>query len=126
MTPYKILKTKNKMKHNPTLNRSVLLVIPKQPFYDWSNGLFPDSSETNFAGFDEHNSYLLEDELFLDDPKTELKTYWKNIFTNELFGQCTDENTFPTLTWKRFTEWFELYRSSMVTDLTDEPLYTSL
>ena len=109
---------------HPTINRSVLMVIPKQPFYDWSNALFPDLPQTNAGDRDEHNSYLLEDELFLDDPKKELKKYWKNIFLNELFGQCTDESTFPTLSWKLFTQWFNFHRSSIVTDLSDEPLYT--
>ncbi len=113
------------MKHHPTINRSVLLVIPKQPFYDWSNALFPDIPETNVGDEYEHNSYLLEEELFLDDPKSELKKYWKNIFINELFGQCTDQSTFPTLSWKLFTQWFSFYRSSIVTDLTNEPLYTA-
>lgn len=109
---------------HPTINRSVLLVIPKQPFYDWSNALTPDLPETNVGDLDEHNSYLLEDELFLDDPKSELKKYWKTIFINELFGQWTDENDYPKLSWKLFTQWFSFYRSSVVTDLTDEPLYT--
>ena len=107
-----------------TINRSVLLVVPKQPFYDWSNKIFTDLPETNKKDVDEYNSYLLEEELFLDDPKKELKKYWKNIFINELFGQCTDEDCFPNLSWKLFTQWFDFYRSSVVTDLADQPLYT--
>jgi hypothetical protein len=109
---------------HPTINRSVLLVIPKQPFYDWSNALFPDLPETNPKDVDEYNSYLLEDELFIDNPKKELKKYWKNIFINELFGQCTDESTFPALSWKLFNQWFDFYRSAVVSDLTKDPLYT--
>ena len=112
------------MKLSPTINRSMILIVPKQPFYDWSNALTPDLPETNAADIDEHNSYLLEEELFLNDPKQELANYWKPIFLNELFGQCTDKQDYPKLTWKLFTEWFEFYRSSIVTDLTDEPLYT--
>ena len=72
---------------NPTINRSVLLIIPKQPFYDWSNALTPDVSPVQPADVSDHNTYLLEDELFLDDPKSELKPYWKKIFIHELFGQ---------------------------------------
>lgn len=109
---------------HPTINRSVLLVVPKQPFYDWSNALTPDLPEINADHIDEYNSYLLKDELFLNDPKTELKTYWKNIFLNELFGHCIDETYYPKVSWKLFTEWFSFYRSSVVTDLTNKPLYT--
>lgn len=108
----------------PTINRSLLLVIPKQSFYDWSNALTPNLSRIQPKDVNDYNSYLLEDELFLDDPKKELKKYWKTIFYNELFGQWTDETVYPKMTWKLFTEWFDFYRSSIVTDLIDEPLYT--
>ena len=108
---------------NPTINRSVLLVIPKQPFYDWSNALTPDLSPVQPSDVSDHNTYLLEDELFLDDPKKELKSYWKQIFIQELFGQWTDERDYPSLSWELFTQWFDCYRSSLVTDLTDQPLY---
>jgi len=111
------------MTTHPTLNRSVLLIVPKQPFYDWTNALTPDLAAQTPEQTEEHNSYLLEDELFLDDPKKELRKYWKPIFLNELFGQWTDESVYPKLSWELFTEWFDFYRSSIVTDLTDEPLY---
>lgn len=90
--------------HYPTINRSVLLVKPKQPFYNWSNALSPGLPKTNANDLNEYNSYLLEDELFLDDPKTELKTYWIFVFLNELIGQWTDENDYPKLSWKLFIE----------------------
>lgn len=112
------------MTNHPTINRSILLVVPKQPFYDWSNALTPDLPKSGPDNVNEHNSYLLEEELFLDDPKDELKTYWKKIFLNELFGQWTDEDDYPELSWELFTQWFDFYRSSIVTDLSDEPLYT--
>jgi len=108
---------------HPTINRSVLLVIPKQPFYDWSNALFPDSKPTLITEINEYNSYLLEDEIFIDNPKRELKKYWKKIFINELYGQCMSDSAYPELTWKRFTEWFDFHRSAVVSDLTDELLY---
>lgn len=112
------------MLNYPTINRSLLLVVPKQPFYDWSNALFPDMAQGQASAERDYNSYLLEDELFLDNPKKELAKYWKPIFLNELYGQCTDESTYPKLSWKLFIEWFDFYRSSIITDLTDEPLYT--
>jgi hypothetical protein len=111
------------MKNLPTLNRSLLLIVPKQPFYDWTNALTPDLTKQSPEDTKDHNSYLLEDELFLDDPKEELRKYWKPIFLNELFGQWTDEEAYPKLSWKLFTEWFNFYRSSILTDLTNEPLY---
>jgi len=110
----------------PTINRSVLLIVPKQPFYDWSNALTPDLPPCSTQTVREFNSYLLEDELFLNNPKKELKKYWKPIFMEELFDQWTDESAYPKLSWKLFIEWFDFYRSSIVKDLTDEPLYTEI
>jgi len=112
------------MKNYPTINRSILLVKPKQAFYDWSNSLFPTLTPTKAARIKDHNSYLLEDELFLDDPESELKNYWKPIFLQELYGQCTNEAKFPEISWNLFNQWFDYYQSSVVTDLTDAPLYT--
>lgn len=111
------------MKLPPTINRSLIVIVPKQPFYDWSNALFPDMEKQQTSEESDYNSYLLEDELFLDDPKKELAKYWKAIFLNELFGQCIDESTYPKLSWKLFTEWFDFYKSSIVSDLTSQPLY---
>ena len=68
--------------------------------------------------------HLLEDELFLDNPKKELAKYWKTIFLNELFGQWTDDVDYPPISWKLFTQWFTFEKSSMVMELTDAPLYT--
>lgn len=110
------------MKLPPTINRSLILIVPKQPFYDWSNALFPDLEQERASEERDYNSYLLEDELFLDDPKKELAKYWKPIFLNELFGHCTDENTYPKLSWKLFTEWFDFYKSSIVSDLSEQPI----
>lgn len=107
----------------PTINRSLLLVKPKQPFYDWSNALTPDHM-INAQDVKDYNSYLLEDELFLNNPKKELKKYWKKIFLNELYGHWTDQTAYPKLSWELFTKWFDMERSSIVTDLTEAPLYT--
>ena len=110
------------MNISPTINRSLILVVPKQPFYDWSNAQFPDATPTLINQVDDYNSYLLEDELFLDNPKEELEKYWRYIFLNELYGQCTDTDSFPELSWELFVEWFDFYKSSLVTNLIDEPL----
>lgn len=108
----------------PTINRSLLLVQPKQPFYNWSNALTPDLEAVQPSDVTDYNTYLLEDELFLNDIKKELAPYWRHIFENELYGQWTDESAYPKLTWKLFTEWFDLKKSSIISDLTTEPLYS--
>ena len=102
-----------------TINRGLVIIIPKQPAYDWENKVFPeDELIRNIEDAVEHNSYLLEEYQVYDDPKKALKKYWKFIFEDHLFGICLDENEWPKkLTWKLFTEWFEFHFSSMVIDL---------
>lgn len=110
------------MKEPASINRNVVLVIPKRPFYDWENRIFPDfpSSEEDVK---EHNSYLISGNRTFEDPKKELSKYWKYIFENELFGICTDESMWSKkLTWELFNEWFEFHFSSIVLDLENKPL----
>ena len=103
------------------INRSLVIIKPRQPFYDWSNNLTPDF-KIEMAEVDDHNAYLLEDELFLNDLKKELAPYWESIFEQELYGHWTDESKWPELTWERFLEWFEVVKSSIVIDLVDGPV----
>lgn len=111
------------MSHPATINRSVVMVIPKQAYYNWANTVFPDDP-IKTDSFNEHNAYLLNDELLFDEPKKALKNYWEFIFENELFGICTDDSTWPQkLTWQLFTEWFTCHFSSVVLDLENKPLY---
>lgn len=102
-----------------TINRGLVIIIPKQPFYDWENAVFPERGFlANAATRVEHNSYLLEEYQLYDDPKKAFLKYWNFIFEDQLFGICTDETEWPEkLTWKLFTEWFDFYFSSMVIDL---------
>ena len=104
-----------------TINRGSVIIIPKQPFYDWANNVFPEDDLIMSAEkTEEHNSYLLQEHQLYKDPKRALKNYWEFIFQDQLLGICTDDSRWPTkITWKLFTEWFDFYFSSMVIDLED-------
>lgn len=102
----------------PTINRAVVMVIPKKPYYDWDKAVFPDTE--GLENLEEYNSYLIEDSVLPRDPKKALKKHWEWIFENELFGVCTDEDTWPAnRTWKLFGEWFEVKFSTVVLDLVE-------
>lgn len=106
----------------PTINRAVVLLIPKKPFYDWDKAVFPDLSPMGESR-DEYNSYLLKDSILPQNAKEALKKEWRWIFENELFGVCTDESTWPQKrTWKMFSEWFDIKFSTVVMDLVDKPI----
>lgn len=104
------------------INRSVVLVIPKKPFFDWEKYVFPDQPSIE-ENLDEYSSYLLSDGILPFEPQKALKPYWKDIFENELFDICIDESTWPQKrTWKLFTEWFDLKFSTVVHDLEGGPI----
>ena len=107
----------------PTINRTVVMVVAKQPFFDWANAVFPGTTPIQPEHMIEHFSFLIDNELLLDNPKDTLRKYWKAIFAQLLNGACTDPDTWPKLSWKLFTLWFDCHFSSMVFDLQDEPLY---
>jgi len=107
------------------IDRSLVIIIPKQAFYDWANQVFPeDRMDMSPEKTEEHNSYLLKNELMYDDPKKALKNYWEFIFEDQLFGICTDDRLWPeTISWKLFTEWFSFYFSAIVVDLEQGEIF---
>jgi len=103
------------------IDRAIVLVIPKEPYYDWDKEVFPDTE--GISELKEFNSYLIEESISADNPKKSLKKYWEYIFENELFNICTDEEAWPkNRTWNLFNEWFELKFSTVVTDLLNYPI----
>lgn len=104
------------------IDRVVVMIIPKPKFYEWEEKVFPGTPTT--ADRKEFTSYLIEEETYLGDAKQALKKHWKYIFENELFGVCTDDAMWPKrLTWKMFTDFFEVKFSTMVFDLLDDAVY---
>jgi hypothetical protein len=98
-----------------TINRGVIVVIPKKPFYDWANYLDPEHP-LSVESFDEHNAYLIKDDF--SDIEKVVKKHFKLIFEEELFGMWTEEADWPkTRTFKVFKEWFDYHVSSVVYDL---------
>ncbi len=98
-----------------TINRGVILIVPKQPFYDWANRLTPDH-QINAEDFDEYSSYLITDD-FISTEKV-VEKYFKKIFEEQLMGMWTDEQDWPkNRSFKVFKEWFTYYTSSVVIDL---------
>lgn len=104
------------------LNRVLVLIIPKQPFYDWERQVFPELNPMN-PNRNDYDSFLLNNTYKQLDLKKLLKEEWAWIFENQLHGICTDEDRWPKKrTWKMFTEWFDVKYSSIITDLGTENL----
>ena len=103
------------------LNRSALIVRPKQPFLDWAlqlddSGLTPDVDG-------EQTVYLIpevDDEAGLEKL---LKSIFPEIFERELMSWDTEESSWPQRrTLSLFRQWFELEFHSGVEDLGDNEI----
>ncbi|MFZ5982161.1 MAG: hypothetical protein ACOYS2_01130 [Patescibacteria group bacterium] len=107
-----------------TINRSIAIIRPKQPFVDWANQLPDKGWESKLSDFQTDCLSLLIPEYDTDDEaKKYINSIALDIFEEELFGWCTYEHWWPKkLTKKMFWEWFEVELHSVVRDMIDEPI----
>lgn len=97
------------------LNRSFLIVKPKQAFLDWAKSVDP---EFDFIEADdlEGNCYLIEEDFFEIEPI--LEKNFKQILKNEFFALTEEESLWPEKrTLDLFLTWFEFDFGSVVLDL---------
>lgn len=105
------------MAFTQTINRGVILVVPKQAYFDWYNKM-NTVGRTATDDYREFTSFLIKDEIDFTHPDEVLKKYWKLIFEKELEGMFVYEDMWPEKrTFKMFKEWFQCYISSMAWDL---------
>lgn len=106
------------------VNRSVFIVIPREPFWYWLNEL-PDSDLGGLNLIDlqeDANSYLVDACENADELWDIIEERVEEIFAAELADWCADETHWPDLHLDIFREWFDVELSSIVTDLSSEPL----
>lgn len=100
------------------LNRSSLLVRPKQPYLDWAAQL--DDSGIVPAPDGEQTVYLIPEYDSEDQALEILKECFDVIFDCELHGWHTQEAAWPgERNFAMFQEWFSVEFNSVVEDLCD-------
>jgi hypothetical protein len=98
------------------LNRSVVMVRPKQPFLDWAaqangSGESPDRD-------DERIVYLIPEYDDEQEAWELLEEVYEEIFESELYGWNTDESAWPQQRdFAMFQQWFDIELNSIVEDL---------
>lgn len=98
------------------LNRSALIVRPKQPFIDWALQLDDSGLVPNPDG--ERTIYLLPEYDDDFDALTVLSEAYDIIFEAELEGWHTHEPDWPrNRTFAMFRNWFDFEFHSIVEDL---------
>lgn len=105
-----------------TINRTVILVTPKQPFLEWA------------SSFDDERPLAIEENIFstaylipntYDELNYEnwLKKNYKDIFVLELESWMTTPEAWPTkMTYKIFQEWFDVRVADAVIEMGKGPI----
>jgi hypothetical protein len=107
-----------------TLNRSAIVVKPRQPFLDWLHAADPTSRKLTLRELlREPTIYLIAECDTDDDVRQALRELCEEIFTEQLAGWFTDRTTWPKdLGFDVFCRWFDFHHHSMLVDLCNEPL----
>jgi hypothetical protein len=107
-----------------TLNRSAIVVKPKQPFLDWLHATDPTSLELTLLHLTREPTIYLIPECDTDEDVAEvLRELCEEIFEEQLAGWYTDISTWPRdRSFDVFCRWFDYQHHSMLIDLCDEPL----
>jgi hypothetical protein len=107
-----------------TLNRSAIVVKPKQRFLDWLHAADPTSHEITLLDVCQEPTIYLIQECDTDEDVTKvLKELCEEIFEEQLDGWYKDISTWPRdRTYDVFCQWFDYQHHSMLIDLCEEPL----
>lgn len=103
------------------LNRSLIIVRPKQPFLDWATSLDNSGLDPELEG--NETAYLIPE--FDDEREAQriLQRMYEEVFQRMLSSWNTQESCWPKpRTLALFHEWFDIQHHSIVEDLGDDAL----
>jgi len=104
------------------INRTAVLVRPRQPFVDWAGQLDDRNLLPDPEG--ERTVYLVPDCKDDIEAWRILEEGYADIFENELFAWHTIEADWPKKrTFEMFRAWFEIEISSIIEDFCDYELF---
>ncbi len=108
-----------------TLNRTVILMGPRQPFLDWLNDVDPDEQALTLDDLREDNEVFLIPQFSDDIDSTKwVEARWSSLFEHMLMGWIEDEEQWPqNRNLDMFRNWFDIEIHTMAWDLSDDPLY---
>lgn len=106
------------------VNRGLLLVVPKQPYLDWANGLDRHGPEFHLEeGMPA--AYLIPRFGTLEEVDAFVEDVYGTLFEEELAAWTEDRDVWPeSRDLDRFYEWFAVEYTDLVADLGAEPLRT--
>lgn len=102
------------------VDKSIAIIKPKQPFIDWANQLPDADGAITLDNFKDDNTAILIKPYDTDKmAKMRIDDIWEELFENELYGWCTNEDCWPKERGKKlFWKWFDVEFHSVVYDVT--------
>lgn len=98
------------------INRTAIIIKPREPFLDWCAKLFPEEED-----FDNTNTYLINEDI--EDVDSWLNKGYEKIFIAELQVWTHIKKQWPQKrNYKMFKEWFYIDQSSMIYDFEMKPV----
>ena len=106
------------------INRSLIVVKPKQPFLEWAQAVdYMEGLTLEHMRDDDPSAYLIPELIYEDDQPEILKWCYEDVFEAELNSWYTDPALWPPRRdLKMFLEWFDIEFHSCVWDLCDDPI----
>lgn len=109
-----------------TINRSALLVRPKEPYLTWAANV-DDGAEDVDVLSGKTSVYLVAQDPDEREESAPIEDYSGMIFEAELEAWYTDENRWPKVrNHATFLEWFDVEAKSLVWDLERSPIGAEL
>jgi hypothetical protein len=106
------------------IDRTVLVVKPKQPFLDWVHSLDDESKDFTLDNAREDCTAYLVPEIQDDlEQRQVLEWCYELLFEEELEGWHTESKDWPqNRNLKMFLDWFDVEFHSLVFDLCDNQI----
>ncbi len=107
------------------INRSLIIVKPKQPFLDWLHSVDPNDENLLPEDINDDATAYLIPEYGIPDEQSEIIEWCADfVFEHELWSWYTDKDVWPVgRNAEMFREWFDVEFHSLVFDVVgDTPL----
>jgi hypothetical protein len=106
------------------LNRSAIVVTPKQPFLDWLHVADPTSAKLTLPDLAREPAiYLIPECETSEDVAGVLHGLCEEIFTEQLDGWYRETASWPKdRSYEVFCQWFDYQHHSMLIDLCQDRL----
>ena len=106
-----------------SVERSIVVLKPKQPFLDWINSALASADEQlSLESIRiECNSYLIPEVAEIEDGISCVDEIFEDLFKIEFSSWTIDENAWPKqeLTLQMFWEWFDVEISPTLVDVSE-------